>query len=335
MIPARFKVIVTRRPKYACRECDGEVAQAPAPEHLIEGGIPTEALIAAVVIAKYADHLPLYRQAQIYGRQGVELDRSTLADWSGRAAFALRPVYERLFDVLKGSDKLFADETRAPVLDPGRRRLQRPPGPTRRRRATAPACGDRQTSRRQCRIYRPAASLGRRTDPFPGSAETAVWPRTTRTLLTPSPPSSPSPASNSPSGGSPGRRLLSQALRAIDQSARPGALDASRLTIEQTKPLRAPPHFGHTNCARKAAAGKAHRPDADLVFDAIVAEPDKRRLRGRADPYKTTERRAREVSLQMISTLILSRCTQRGFCNPEISSASASTAQPPGSSLLV
>ena len=100
------------------------MAQAPAPEHLIEGGIPTEALIAAVVIAKYADHLPLYRQAQIYGRQGVELDRSTLADWSGRAAFALRPVYERLFDVLKGSDKLSADETRAPVLDPGRRKTK-------------------------------------------------------------------------------------------------------------------------------------------------------------------------------------------------------------------
>ena len=77
-----------------------------------------------MVIAKYADHLPLYRQAQIYGRQGVELDRSTLADWSGRAAFALRPVYERLFDVLKGSDKLFADETRAPVLDPGRRKTK-------------------------------------------------------------------------------------------------------------------------------------------------------------------------------------------------------------------
>src|SRR3984957_4806502 len=124
MIPARFKGIVPRRPKYACRDCDGEVAQAPVPEHLIEGGIPTEALIAAVVIAKYADHLPLYRQAQIYGRQGVELDRSTLADWSGRAAFALRPVYERLFDVLKGSDKLFADETRARVLDPGRRKTK-------------------------------------------------------------------------------------------------------------------------------------------------------------------------------------------------------------------
>ena len=124
MIPASFKVIVTRRPKYACRDCEGEVAQAPAPEHLIEGGIPTENLIAAVVIAKYADHLPLYRQAQIYGRQGVDLDRSTLADWSGRAAFALRPVYERMFEVLKGSDKLFADETRAPVLDPGRRKTK-------------------------------------------------------------------------------------------------------------------------------------------------------------------------------------------------------------------
>ena len=124
MIPARFKVIVTHRPKYACRVCEGEMAQAPAPEHLIEGGIPTENLIAAVVIAKYADHLPLYRQAQIYGRQGVELDRSTLADWSGRAAFALRLVHELLLQVLKASVKLFADETRAPVLDPGRRKTK-------------------------------------------------------------------------------------------------------------------------------------------------------------------------------------------------------------------
>jgi transposase len=124
MIPASFKVIVTRRPIYACRDCEGEVAQAPAPEHLVEGGIPTEGLIAAVVIAKYADHLPLYRQVQIYARQGVDLDRSTLADWSGRAAFALRPVYDRWLEILKGSVKLFADETRAPVLDPGRRKTK-------------------------------------------------------------------------------------------------------------------------------------------------------------------------------------------------------------------
>ena len=124
MIPAQFKVIVVRRPKYACRACEGEVAQAPAPARLIEGGIPTEAMVAQVLIAKYADHLPLYRQAQIYARQGVELDRSTLADWVGRAAFVLRPVHERLLDDSEGSAKLFADETTAPVLDPGRGRTK-------------------------------------------------------------------------------------------------------------------------------------------------------------------------------------------------------------------
>jgi len=71
VIPARLKVIVTRRPKYACRACAGEVSQAPAPERLIENGIPTEALIAHVLVAKYADHIPLYRQARIYARQGI------------------------------------------------------------------------------------------------------------------------------------------------------------------------------------------------------------------------------------------------------------------------
>jgi transposase len=77
-----------------------------------------------VLVSKYADHLPLYRQAQIYGRQGVNLDRSTLADWVGRAAFLLRPVHQRLLDKLKASPKLFADETTAPVLDPGRGRTK-------------------------------------------------------------------------------------------------------------------------------------------------------------------------------------------------------------------
>jgi len=120
VIPARLKVIVTRRPKYACRACAGEVSQAPAPERLIENGIPTETLVAHVLVAKYADHTPLYRQAQIYARQGITLDRSTLADWVGRAAFALRPVHARLLEQLKQSTKLFADETTAPVLDPGR-----------------------------------------------------------------------------------------------------------------------------------------------------------------------------------------------------------------------
>jgi len=124
IIPAQFRVIVTRRPKYACRSCTDVVTQAPAPARLIPGGMPTEATVAHVLVSKYADHLPLYRQAQIYSRQGVELDRSTLADWVGRAAFELRPVHDALLADLKRSTKLFMDETRAPVLDPGARKTK-------------------------------------------------------------------------------------------------------------------------------------------------------------------------------------------------------------------
>lgn len=119
-IPARLRVIVTRRPKYACRSCTDGVVQAPAPNRLIEGGLPTEALVADVLVSKYADHLPLYRQAQILAREGVQIDRSTLAHWVGFAAFELAPLHERLVAILKTSTKLFADETRCPVLDPGR-----------------------------------------------------------------------------------------------------------------------------------------------------------------------------------------------------------------------
>jgi transposase len=124
LIPAQFRVIVTRRPKYGCRACESAVVQAPAAARLIEGGLPSEALVAHVLVSKYADHLPLYRQSQIYARQGLELDRSTLADWVGRAAAELQPLHERLFEHLKRSSKLFMDETRAPVLDPGRKRTK-------------------------------------------------------------------------------------------------------------------------------------------------------------------------------------------------------------------
>ena len=124
VVPAQFRVLVVRRPKYACRACEDVVVQSPAPARLIEGGLPTEATVAHVLVAKYADHLPLYRQAQIYERQGVRLDRSTLADWVGRAAFHLRPVHERILAHLRSSTKLFADETTAPVLDPGRGRTK-------------------------------------------------------------------------------------------------------------------------------------------------------------------------------------------------------------------
>lgn len=124
VVPTTFRVLVTRRPRYGCRSCESAVVQAPAPARIVEGGIPTEALIAQVLVAKYADHLPLYRQAQIYARQGVQLDRSTLADWVGRAAWYLRPLRDHILDRLRRSQRLFADETTAPVLDPGRGRTK-------------------------------------------------------------------------------------------------------------------------------------------------------------------------------------------------------------------
>jgi transposase len=127
VVPAQLRVIETHRAKFACRSCEKDgadnvagVVQAPAPARLIVGGLPTEALIAQVVVSKHADHLPLYRQAQILARQGVEIERSTLAHWVGAAAAELQPLHDHLVRQLKASPKLFCDETRCPVLDPGR-----------------------------------------------------------------------------------------------------------------------------------------------------------------------------------------------------------------------
>ena len=120
IVPAQLRVIVTVRPKYACRTCTDGVTQAPAPSHLIIGGLPTEATLAHVLVSKYADHLPLYRQSQILARAGLDLHRAVLADWVGKAAFHLKPIVDRLAKHLKRSGKLFMDETTAPVLDPGR-----------------------------------------------------------------------------------------------------------------------------------------------------------------------------------------------------------------------
>lgn len=126
-VPAKVRVIVTRRPKYACRTCEktgaddvAGIIQAPAPARLIEGGLPTEAFVADVVVSKHADHLPLYRQSQILARQGVRIERSTLAQWVGAAAAELQPLHDHLLAHLRASPKLFCDETRCPVLDPGR-----------------------------------------------------------------------------------------------------------------------------------------------------------------------------------------------------------------------
>ena len=124
VIPVKFQVIVTHRPKFACRSCSGTVVQMPAPPRLIEGGIPTEAMVAHVLVARYADHLPLYRQAQMLAREGVLIDRSTLAFWMGYAAAELAPVVTRLREIVLASTRIFADETVVPVLDPGRGRTK-------------------------------------------------------------------------------------------------------------------------------------------------------------------------------------------------------------------
>src|SRR6516165_12107778 len=125
VIPAQYQVIVTRRPKYACRRCQEAVVQAPAPARLIEGGLPTEQMVAHVVVAKYADHCPLYRQAQILARQGIAIDRATLAFWVGYAAAEIKPLWRLMREELLRSTKLFVDETTAPVLDPGRGRTKK------------------------------------------------------------------------------------------------------------------------------------------------------------------------------------------------------------------
>jgi transposase len=120
IVPAQLRVRVTRRPRYGCRACEGAVVVAPAPERAIDGGMATEAMIAHVVVSKFCDSLPLYRQAQMLARQGITLDRSTLSNWVGRACWWLTPLYDLVVGTVLSSTKLFADDTTLPVLDPGR-----------------------------------------------------------------------------------------------------------------------------------------------------------------------------------------------------------------------
>src|SRR3954454_17915348 len=124
IVPAQLWVRVIRRPRYGCRSCEEAIVQAPAPERPITGGMATEALLAHVLVAKYADFLPLYRQAGIFARQGVELDRSTLCDWVGRACWWLEPLWRLVRRHVMASTRIFADDTTLPVLDPGRGRTK-------------------------------------------------------------------------------------------------------------------------------------------------------------------------------------------------------------------
>jgi len=125
VVPAQFRVIVTHRPKYACRACTDGVVQAPAPERLIKGGLPTEAMVAYVLVAKYAWHLPLYRQTQMLLAQGIDIKRAVLAFWVGYAAAELAPLWLRLREIILTAGKIAVDETTAPVLDPGRGRTKK------------------------------------------------------------------------------------------------------------------------------------------------------------------------------------------------------------------
>jgi transposase len=117
-IPASFKVIRHIRPKLACTCCDC-IVQAPAPSRPIERGLAGSGLLAHVLVSKFADHLPLYRQSVIYAREGVELSRALLADWVGQSTALLRPLVDAIRRHVMAASKLHADDTPVPVLAPG------------------------------------------------------------------------------------------------------------------------------------------------------------------------------------------------------------------------
>lgn len=124
IVPAKLQVKVIRRPRYACRACEEGVVQTPAPARPIDGGMASSALIIHILVSKFCDGLPAYRQAQMLARQGINLDRSTLTDWIGRSCWWLKPLSDLVLTTVLSSNKVFADETTLPVLDPGRGRTK-------------------------------------------------------------------------------------------------------------------------------------------------------------------------------------------------------------------
>ncbi len=117
-VPQHWKVIRHVRPKYSCASCQ-QITQAPAPSRPIERGLPGPGLLAHVLVSKYCDHLPLYRQSQIYARDGIEIDRSTMAGWVGAGSALLQPLLDALARYVLSAQKLHADDTPVPVLAPG------------------------------------------------------------------------------------------------------------------------------------------------------------------------------------------------------------------------
>jgi transposase len=117
-VPGHFEVIRIVRPKLSCTRCE-HIVQEPAPSRPIDRGLAGPGLLAHVIVAKYSDHLPLYRQSEIYEREGIDLDRSTLAGWVGGASGALAPLVEQLRRYVMSAGKLHGDDTPVPVLAPG------------------------------------------------------------------------------------------------------------------------------------------------------------------------------------------------------------------------
>ena len=118
-VPSHFKVIRHVRPKHACPACQ-KIVQVEAPARPIARGLAGPGLLAHVLVSKYCDHLPLYRQSQMYAREGIDLDRSTLADWVGQSSALLAPLVEAINRHVLSGDKVHADDTPVPVLCPGR-----------------------------------------------------------------------------------------------------------------------------------------------------------------------------------------------------------------------
>ena len=131
IVPAIIRVKRICRPRYGCRACEGAVVPAPAPARPIEGGLPTAALLAHVAAAKFAWHLPLYRQTQMLAGHGIKLDRSTLVHWIGRTAWWLRPLYDLLAQTVMAAGKCSATTRRCRCwTEPGDERGSRGSGVT-------------------------------------------------------------------------------------------------------------------------------------------------------------------------------------------------------------
>ena len=122
-VPGRFIVNRIVRPRKACGGCE-EIVQSPLPSRPIERGRPGPGLLAHVLVSKYADHLPLYRQSQIYAREGVDLDRSTMADWVGRSTALLEPLADEIGRMVRCGEALFADDTPVKMQAPGNKKTK-------------------------------------------------------------------------------------------------------------------------------------------------------------------------------------------------------------------